>query len=156
MSKETGTKEKTVKNKEANSKLGGKIRDVSHRTPKTKRASFLHRALDISERILSVEMEQKNLRAVMVVRFEAMDKRFEAMDKRFEAIDRRFEDMQKSMDKRFEDMQKYMDKRFEIEHEFNKNYFERLDKKINQTFVFIATITTIFAGFIAYFEIFKR
>lgn len=58
--------------------------------------SFLHKALNLSERILSVEIELKNQRELMM--------------NRFEAIDKRFEDMQKYMDKRFEDM----DKRFNM------------------------------------------
>ena len=73
------------------------------------------RELDLIERSIRLEMDVKNFREEMIVRFNAVNARFETIGKRFEATDIRFESLDKrfeSLDKRFEMLQRYMDKRF--------------------------------------------
>jgi hypothetical protein len=53
--------------------------------------------LDMTERIVRVEEEVKNLREVMITKFEAVDTRFEAIEARFDSIDKRFAHMQWTM-----------------------------------------------------------
>lgn len=105
-----------------------------------KKGSFLHRALDLSERILSLEIEQKNSKEIMISRFEAIDKRFEAIDKRFEDqkeyMNKRFE----AMEKRFDDQREYMDKRFEA---VDKR-FSMLITLISIGFVIIGTLMSVY------------
>ncbi|MCK5673280.1 MAG: hypothetical protein KAH95_07875, partial [Spirochaetales bacterium] len=94
--------------------------------------------IELSERMVRVEVELKNQRELMKQGFDQIDRRLDQMqinmDKRFEQVDKRFEQMKVDSDKRFEQVDKrfeQVDKRFEQIIYSIDRLSDNLDKRDN-------------------------
>ena len=107
--------------------------------------------IELSERMVRVEVELKNQRELMKQGFDQIDKRIEIlqhnMDKRFEQVDKRLDQMQNNMDTRFDQVDKrfeQVDRRFE---EINAS-IKSLETKMFQFMVWSFGFTATVAGIV--------
>ncbi len=84
------------------------------------RFNFEERRINLIERLVKIEEEQKGQKSIL-------EKLLHQMDKRFEQVDKRFDIMHQEMESRFEQV----DKRFDIMHQEMESRFEQVDKRFD-------------------------
>lgn len=90
-------------------------------------------------RLARLEQKVDDLRDLMMVGFQNVDRRFEEVDRRFDEVDRRFVEMDIRTDRRFEEAEKREDRRFEeAERREDRRFesvgqrFDDLDKRLDR------------------------
>ncbi len=84
-----------------------------------------------SERVIHIEQAVIDLREILTVRFDAIDRRFEESDRRFELTERRFDEIDRRLDlveRKFEEI----DRRFDLvdrKFELMERKFQEIDHR---------------------------
>ena len=85
-------------------------------------------------RLARLEQKVDDLRDLMMVGFQNVDRRFEEVDRRFDEVDRRFVEMDIRTDRRFEEAEKREDRSFEEAEKREDRRFEEAERREDRRF----------------------